>query len=74
MLLHVLSWLGAEKWFMTGQGLPFGLRAAAAALTREALAPVLMARALAGRDINWRGTNLGGQWRDRGDDSSEKSV
>ena len=36
------AWLAAEKWFMAGRGLAFGVRAAAAALVREALAPVLM--------------------------------
>ena len=37
------AWLAAEAWFMAGRGLSFGPRAAAAALVREALAPVLMA-------------------------------
>ena len=35
----------------------------AADVVREALAPVLMLRALSGRRIDWRGTDLGGQWR-----------
>src|SRR5262249_9697003 len=43
----------------------FGPRAVAAALAREALAPALMAVALAGRTIDWRGADLGGQWRTR---------
>jgi ceramide glucosyltransferase len=63
---HTLCWLAAEKWFMAGRGLAFGPRAMAAALVREALAPVLMIAALAGRTIDWRGTDLGGQWRDQG--------
>ena len=43
---------------------------------REILAPVLMVRALASRRIDWRGTDLGGGWRDeeRGDGVREKSV
>jgi ceramide glucosyltransferase len=60
-----VAWLAAEKWFATGRGLSFGWRAAAAALLREALAPLLMVRALSGRRIDWRGTDLGGGWRDR---------
>src|SRR5439155_722004 len=63
LVLHTLVWLAGEKWFMAGRGLAFGWRAAAAALVREALAPVLMVQALAGRTIAWRGTDLGGQWR-----------
>ncbi len=61
--LHSLGWLMAEKWFMSGRGLAFGPSAAAAALLREVLAPFLMLTALAGRTIDWRGTDLGGQWR-----------
>src|SRR5476651_824136 len=74
VVLHVAAWIAAEKWFMAGRGLAFGSRAAAAALTREALSPVLMARALVGRTIDWRGSDLGGQWRARGDGASEKGV
>jgi ceramide glucosyltransferase len=75
LLFHVACWLGAEKWFMAGRGLSFGPRAAGAALLREALAPVLMVCALAGRRIDWRGTDLGGQWRRRrGDGMPEKPV
>lgn len=65
LVLHTAAWLLAEKWFMTGRGLPFGPRAATAALAREALAPVLIANALSSRAIDWRGTDLGGQWRGR---------
>ena len=71
---HTVAWLAGEKWFMIGRGLDFGPRAAAAALIRELLAPVLILRALSGRSIDWRGTDLGGQWRTRGDGTSEKSV
>ncbi len=69
LVLHVVAWLAAEAWFLAGHGLGFGPRAAAAALVREALAPWLMVRALSGRRIDWRGTDLGGQWRghSRGD-------
>lgn len=82
LVLHTVAWLLAEKWFMTGRGLSFGLRAATAALVREALAPVLIVNALWGRTIYWRGSDLGGQWRDRqvsakdrqGDATSGKSV
>jgi len=71
--LHTVAWLLAEKWFMTGRGLSFGLRGAAAALVREALAPVLIASALSGRAIYWRGTDLGGQWRGRREAVEETS-
>lgn len=76
---HTAGWLLAEKWFMTGRGLSFGMRAAAAAVLREALAPVLIVNALWGRTIYWRGTDLGGQWRETsreqtGDAASGKSV
>lgn len=67
LVLHTASWLLAEKWFMAGRGLAFGMRAAVAALVREALAPALIVTALWGRTIYWRGTDLGGQWRDRRD-------
>ena len=59
---------------MAGRGLEFGWRSAAAALLREVLVPVLMVRALGGRAIYWRGTDLGGHWSARGDDSVGKSV
>jgi ceramide glucosyltransferase len=76
LLAHTVAWLAAEKWFMAGRGLAFGVRAAAAALVREALAPLLMLRALSGRRIDWRGTDLGGQWRGRArrDNARETSV
>jgi ceramide glucosyltransferase len=73
LVLHG-GWLAGEKWFMTGRGLAFGPRAAAAAMLREALAPALMAGALGSRAIYWRGTDLGGDWSARGDDTAEKSV
>lgn len=71
---HAAAWLAAEKWFLAGHGIGFGPRAAAAALVREALSPALMVSALIGRRIYWRGTDLGGQWRDRGDGVRERSV
>jgi ceramide glucosyltransferase len=74
LALHTLAWLGGEKWFMAGRGLAFGPRAAAAALLRELLAPVLMLTALSGRSIDWRGTDLAGQWRERRDDATGKPV
>lgn len=71
---HTLLWLAAEKWFMASRGLTFGTRAALAALVREALAPVLMVRALSGRSIIWRGTDLGGGWRAAGDEAADGLV
>ncbi len=72
--VHSAAWLAGEKWFMAGRNLAFGPRAAAATLVREALAPALMIGALSSRTIQWRGTDLGGNWRARGDDQAEKSV
>ncbi len=74
LLVHTAAWLTGEKWFMSGRGLAFGPRAAAAAMLREALAPALMICALSSRAIYWRGTNFGGHWSSRGDDAAEKSV
>lgn len=75
LVLHTAAWLAAEWWFTAGRGLGFGWRAAAAALLREALAPILMLRALSGRRIDWRGTDLGGGWRGRmGNGPRETSV
>lgn len=71
---HTILWLLAEKWFMARRGLTFGVRAALAALVREVLAPALMMRALSGRSIIWRGTDLGGGWRMSGDESAEGDV
>jgi len=71
---HAALWLAGEKWFMSGRGLAFDAPAAAASLVRELLAPALMIGALVGRTIDWRGTDLGSQWRRRGDDMSGKSV
>ena len=65
LILHTAAWLSAEAWFLAGRGMAFDLRAATAAIVREALAPLLMVRALGGRRIDWRGTDLGGQWRGR---------
>lgn len=76
LVVHTILWLAAESWFMSGRELSFGRRAAAAALVREALAPLLMLRALSSRRIEWRGTDLGGQWRGQRqrDDSRETGV
>ncbi len=81
LVLHTSVWLAGEKWFMAGRGLAFGWRAAAAALVREALAPALMVQALGSRTIDWRGIDLGGQWRARsarklsaGDGASKEPV
>ena len=74
LFVHTAAWLAGEKWFMAGRGLEFGWRAAAAALVREALAPGLMVGALGGRAIYWRGADLGGHWRSRGDGTAGKSV
>ena len=74
LLVHTVLWIAAEKWFMSSCGLTFGLRAVAAALVREALAPALMIRALSSRAIMWRGIDLGGQWRTSGDNSPAPSV
>jgi ceramide glucosyltransferase len=74
ILLHTLLWLAAEKWFMSSLGLTFGWRAAGAALVREGLAPALMASALSSRAIMWRGTDIGDQWRTRGDKVFKTAV
>jgi ceramide glucosyltransferase len=66
LALHTVAWLLAEKWFMAGRGMAFGWSHAVAALIREALAPVLMLQAMSGRTIDWRGTDLAGQWRTLG--------
>jgi ceramide glucosyltransferase len=72
--LHTLAWFAAEAWFASGYRLPFGPRAWAAALAREALVPVLAAQAWRGRHrIDWRGTNLAAGWRP-GDGATGKSV
>jgi len=72
--LHTLAWFAAEAWFASGYRLPFGPRAWAAALAREALVPVLAAQAWRGRHrIDWRGTNLAAGWRP-GDGAAGKSV
>lgn len=62
---HIFIWLAAEKWFMAGRGLAYGMRAAIATLAREILAPVLMATALSGRSMKWREGDLGESWRSR---------
>jgi ceramide glucosyltransferase len=70
--VHLLAWMLAEKVFVEGRGLEFVGRAIVATLVREALAPVLMVQALAGRTIDWRGADLGGRWRDTGADAARR--
>jgi ceramide glucosyltransferase len=73
--LHTVAWLAAEGWFLAGRGLPFGPRAWAAALTREALVPLLAAQAWLGRNrIDWRGTNLAAGWQPARDGTAGKHV
>ena len=72
-IVHSLLWMAAEKWFMSQHGLVFGWRAAAATLVRESLAPALMVGALSSREIMWRGTDLGGQWRTAGPRDGDKA-
>lgn len=73
--LHTVAWFAAEAWFLAGHGLPFGPRAWAAALAREALVPLLAAQAWRGRNrIDWRGTNLAAGWQPARDGTSGKHV
>ena len=73
--LHTVVWLAAEGWFLAGRGLPFGPRAWAAALAREALVPLLAAQAWLGRNrIDWRGTNLAAGWQPARDGTAGKHV
>jgi ceramide glucosyltransferase len=73
--LHTVAWLAAEAWFLAGHGLPFGPRAWAAALTREALVPLLATQAWLGRNrIDWRGTNLAAGWQPARDGTAGKHV
>jgi ceramide glucosyltransferase len=75
IVLHTAAWLAAEAWFLAGRGLPFGPRAWAAAVAREALVPLLAARAWLGRDrIDWRGTNLAARWQPARDGTAGKHV
>jgi ceramide glucosyltransferase len=72
---HTLAWFGAEAWFVSGYGLPFGPRAWLAAVAREALVPLLAVQAWHGRhSIDWRGTDLAAGWRPSGDGAAGKSV
>lgn len=74
LAVHTIAWFAAEAWFVAGYRLPFGPRAWAAALLREALVPALAAQAWHGRNkIDWRGTNLAAGWRP-GDGAAGKSV
>jgi ceramide glucosyltransferase len=73
--LHTVAWFAAEAWFLAGHGLPFGPRAWAAALAREALVPLLAAQAWRGRNrIDWRGTNLAAGWQPARDGTAGKHV
>ena len=72
VIVHLAAWLVAERLFLIGRGLVFGPRAALASLAREALAPVLMVQALAGRTIDWRGADLGRRWRTVGIDAARR--
>ncbi|HZB52447.1 MAG TPA: glycosyltransferase [Reyranella sp.] len=73
--LHTVAWFAAEAWFLAGHGLPFGLRAWAAALAREALVLPLAAQAWRGRNrIDWRGTNLAAGWQPGRDGTAGKHV
>jgi len=75
VVAHTIAWLAAEAWFLAGYGLPFGSRAWAAALAREALVPVLVAQAWLGRHkIDWRGTDLAAGWQPSGDGTPGKVV
>jgi len=76
LLAHSVAWLAAEAWFLAAYGLPFGPRAWAASLVREALVPVLLIQAWRGRGkIDWRGTDLAAGWRPAGgDDPSGRYV
>lgn len=75
LLAHSVAWFAAEAWFLVAYGLPFGPRAWAAALVREALVPVLLVQAWRGRrNIDWRGTDLAAGWRPAGDDPSGRYV
>jgi ceramide glucosyltransferase len=73
--LHTVAWFAAEAWFLAGHGLPFGPRAWAAALAREALVLPLAAQAWRGRSrIDWRGTNLAAGWQPARDGTAGKHV
>ncbi len=75
LALHTVAWLAAEAWFLAGRRLPFGPRAWAAALAREALVPLLAAQAWLGRNrIDWRGTNLAAGWQPARDGTAGKHV
>jgi ceramide glucosyltransferase len=72
---HTMAWLAAEAWFLAAHGLPFGPRAWAAALAREALVPLLAVQAWLGRNrIDWRGTNLAAGWQPGRDGTAGKHV
>ncbi|HLM15946.1 MAG TPA: glycosyltransferase [Reyranella sp.] len=75
LALHTVAWFAAEAWFLAGHGLPFGPRAWAAALAREALVLLLAAQAWRGRNrIDWRGTNLTAGWQPARNGTAGKHV
>ncbi|GEP56298.1 glycosyltransferase family 2 protein [Reyranella soli] len=75
LIAHTVAWLAAEAWFLAAHGLPFGPRAWAAALAREALVPLLAVQAWLGRNrIDWRGTNLAAGWQPSRDGTAGKHV
>ena len=75
LVAHTVAWLAAEAWFLAAHGLPFGPRAWAAALAREALVPLLAIQAWLGRNrIDWRGTNLAAGWQPGRDGTAGKHV
>lgn len=75
IVAHTVAWLAAEAWFLSAHGLPFGPRAWAATLVREALVPALAVQAWLGRNrIDWRGTNLAAGWQPGRDGAAGKHV
>lgn len=75
VVVHTVAWLGAEAWFLATHGLPFGPRAWAAALAREALVPLLAVQAWLGRNrIDWRGTDLAAGWQPGRDGTAGKHI
>ncbi|MFO1159591.1 MAG: glycosyltransferase [Reyranellaceae bacterium] len=75
LLVHSVAWFAIEAWFLAAYNLPFGPRAWAAALTREALVPILLIQAWRGRRrIDWRGTDLAAGWRPSGDGAPGRCV
>jgi len=61
--MQIALWMAAEFAFLTGHDARAGWRAILAGLARELLTWPLLATALLGRDLVWRGSDLGGDWR-----------